>query len=204
MGHRSGRWALGAFVSLLVMVGCGSTRIVDTWQAPGFKRDDLNQVLIVAVSADMTNRIQFERSFARELRQKGIDAIASYEVLGSQLPTRDDVVAYLAERDIPHLIIAEYGGASVTQVVAPDPGGDPTGQPLASTYGGFWDRQEYLHSVGQGGTVDYTQRLILTTSIYAVDSQNLLWRGQSNTFEVTSVSAVADAVARAIWGKIDT
>jgi len=204
MGHRSGRWALGALVSLLVMVGCGSTRIVDTWQAPAFKRDDLNQVLIVAVSTDMTNRIQFERSFARELRQKGIDAIASYEVLGSQLPTREGVVAYLAERDIPHLIIAEYGGASVTQVVAPDPGDDPTGQPLASTYGGFWDRQDYLRSVGQGGTVDHTQRLILTTSIYAADSQNLVWRGHSNTFEVTSVSTVADAVARAIWGKIDT
>src|SRR5882672_3171224 len=89
---------------LIVLSGCSATSITDSWQAPTLQRRSMNDVLVVAISLNTTNRILFERGFVDALKANGINATASYDVLGQTAPTRETVTAYVKKNDIKYVL----------------------------------------------------------------------------------------------------
>ena len=57
--HRATR-----LVWLLGLCACSATSLTDSWQAPSLHRQAMNDVLVVAATSNMTNRILFERGIA--------------------------------------------------------------------------------------------------------------------------------------------
>jgi len=47
-------------LAVLLSSACSTTKLVDHWQAENFSRNDLNNILIVAVTSNATNRFLFE------------------------------------------------------------------------------------------------------------------------------------------------
>jgi hypothetical protein len=200
-----------ALVALGLLVGCSTTRLTDAWQAPDFKRADMRQVLVVAVSDNITNRTLFERGFVKALEDQGIDAIASYSVLGSNVPTREAVTAYLQHNRIPYLIVTQYGGSTVTREVVPESVRTYYTGPYYPTYSHYWDsyhhdsyyrdRQNTVTLV-RDAYVDQTTTVMLTTSIFEMESEALVWAGRSSSFEVDSIIHAAGELARQVVAKI--
>ena len=69
-------------IAALLLGSCSTTKLVDHWQAENFSRNDLKNILIVAVTANETNRFLFEGVIERGMLDAGLSGSASYRVLG--------------------------------------------------------------------------------------------------------------------------
>jgi len=185
---------------LLSLAGCSTTSLTDSWQSPELHKQDMSNVLVVAMSPSITNRILFERGFVKALQDKGIRATASYEALGDELPTRESVTPYLQSNDKTHVIVAQYGGSSVTKEVVPESVRTYYTGPYYPTYRGYWDQNTV--TMVRDSYVEQTTTVMLTTSIYEVQSEQLVWVGRSKSFEVESIAYGANELARQVIGHI--
>ena len=186
--------ALSAFVN--------NISLTDSWQAPSLKRADLDNVLVVAMTPNITNRLLFERGFMAELQGRGIRATASYEVLGDAMPTRETVTAYVKENGVSHVIITQYGGMTVTQEVVPESVRTYYTGPYYPSYGSYWDYHGSAITLTRDSYVEETRTVMLTTSIFEVQSEDLVWIGRSKAFEVDSIAYGANDLARMVIRKV--
>jgi hypothetical protein len=193
--------ALVLFAALLA--GCLSNiKLTDRWQAPEFERRDLTSVLVVAMAPNIGNRTLFERGFQKALQDKGIRTTVSYEVLGDVLPTRDSVAAYVKSHGMSHVILTQYGGTSVTRYQVPEQIRTYYTGPYYPTYGSFWDYQGQTITFTKEAYVEENRTVMLTTSIFDVATEKLVWAGRSKAFDVDSVAWGANDLAHVIIGGV--
>ena len=186
-------------VLLAALPACSTTSLTDHWQSPALHRKSMNHVLVVAV-ASSANRVLFERGFVEALTSKGIQAIASYDVIGDTMPTRESVAKYLATSDVQYVIATRYGGTEITKERVPESVRTYYTGPYYPTLGGYWDANTY--TMTRESYVDQRTSVMLTTSIYDAKTQDLVWAGRSKTFEVSSIVYEANDLARQIVNSI--
>jgi hypothetical protein len=183
-----------------LLSACSTTSLKDSWQSPAFHRDAMKDVLVVAVSSNVTNRILFERGFVGALQAKGIKATASYDVIGDALPTRESVTAYVKKAGVGYVIASRYGGTEITKEVVPESVRTYYTGPYYPNYYGYWDQSSV--TMVREAYVDQTSSILLTTSIFDVRSGDLVWAGRSKSFEVMSIVNEANDLARQIVASI--
>lgn len=182
-----------------VLGGCLSNiSLTDSWQSPELSRSDLSSVLVVAMTPNPTNRTLFERGFQKALQDEGIRAEVSYAVLGGQMPTRETVTAYVREHGIGHVILTQYAGATVTREVVPESVRTYYTGPYYPTYGSYWDYHGSAITMTRESYVEENTTVMLTTSIFEVESEDLVWAGRSKAFDVDSVAYAANDIARLV------
>ncbi|RLT87303.1 MAG: hypothetical protein D9N13_23025 [Ketobacter sp. GenoA1] len=194
---------------LLSLSACSTTKMTDTWQEPAFRGQDMQKVLVVAVASNTTNRFLFETGFIGALNQKGIDATASFTTLGDALPTKEAVAAHLKESDYDHIIVTALGRVDIETDYVPERVRTYYTGAYYPHWSGYWGSGVGYY--GGGGSLttmtreaytDTQTNVILTTSIYDVKTEQLAWVGRSKTFEVGSVSDMADSLAKQMIRKI--
>jgi hypothetical protein len=186
---------------LVVLSACSSTKLTDSWQAPTLHRADMDNVLVVAITTNMTNRILFERGFVEALKQRGINATASIDAIGTSAPTRESVTAYLKTSDMHYVVATRYAGAEVQKYVVPEQVRTYYTGPYYPTYGAYWDSYNTI-TMTRDAYVDTTTTVVLNTSIFEVKTEALVWVGRSKTFEVGSIAYEANDLAHAMVDRI--
>ncbi len=186
----------------LLLGGCGTTKLTDSWQSPKFQSKQLSDVLVVGVTPNKTNRILFEKSFASALQNKGIKATVSYDVIGSSTPTKDSVGAYLAKSNIRYVFVTQYGGKETTKEYVPESVRTYYTGPYYPTYGSYWNQYGSTTTITRDPYVDTKSKTLLTTSIYDVKTGELVWVGRSHTFDPGSLTNGANDLAKSIVANI--
>ena len=182
----------------LLLPGCGTTNLTDSWQSPKFQSKQLSDVLVVGVTPNKTNRILIEKSFANALQDQGITVTASYDVIGSATPTKDSVGAYLAKSNIRYVIVTQYGGKETTKEYVPESVRTYYTGPYYPSYGSYWNRNGNTTTMTREAYVSTKSKVILTTSIYDVKTGELMWVGRSSTFDPGSLTNGANDLAKSI------
>lgn len=162
----------------------------------------MKKVLVVGVAPNITNRVLFERGFVKELESKGIQAIASYEVIGKALPTKANVVAYLQKNSIPYVVVTHYAGAHTTAEYVPPSSTTYYTGPFYPTFGDYWGRYGDTVTLTQDAYVSTRTSVILTTSIFDVKTEQLVWTGRSETFQTSSIAADSALLAKKMVNNI--
>lgn len=195
--------SLGVVLFLAMTLGCSTTKMTDTWQDPEFHRSDMQDVLVVAVASNTTNRFLFETGYINALTEQGITATASFTVIGDEYPTLEAVESQLDKHSYDHIIVVSLGSIDIEKdYVAPQASILYVG-PYYGHWSGYWGGMGgSAVTLTRQGYVDTQTNVILTTSIYNVASEKLAWAGRSKTFEVNSVSDMADSLARQMIRKI--
>jgi hypothetical protein len=188
-------FALLCAMLMALVAGCGVTSLSSSWKAPDFQSQKMNDVLVVAMTEDMTNRILFERGFVGELTAKGIRATASYDVLGGDMPTKESIKNYIANSNIHYVIMTRYDGTETTETYVPGS--------VIFYYSGFWGGYDSGDVVSRAAFVDSTGDAVMTTEIYAVPSGKPLWVGRSKSFDLDSVVSDASDLAKTIISNLD-
>lgn len=67
-------------ITSLLVVGCSSIKMVDTWVSKEYTNYKPNKVLIIGITDNLTARKIFEEQLKIELNKRGINAIESYDV----------------------------------------------------------------------------------------------------------------------------
>ncbi|HVL02389.1 MAG TPA: hypothetical protein VM553_21365 [Dongiaceae bacterium] len=191
-------------VTSLLLTACGTTRMTDVWQADGFSRKQMQTVLVVAVTSNVTNRTIFEATFVKELQSKGIKAVPSIQAIGEELPTKEAVGEFLSKTKVDHVVAVTLASVDLEVERVPESVATYVTGPYyyAPTMHGFWGGYNSF-TMTRASYIDTQTNLILTTSVYSAETQQLAWAGRSKSFEVNAVSQVSSELARQMISKMD-
>jgi hypothetical protein len=177
---------------LLLLAGCASTSITDTWRDPGYSGGPFKRVMVLGVFQQPTARRTFEDIFAAKLRAAGVDAIPSYQVLPQDRPSAEGAVSEAAARGgadgllMVHLL-------RVDRQVRVTPGYAPAMYPGFHGYYSAWIAYPDVY------TYDIVSAEV---NVFEVNSKRLVWGGMTETFNPQSVSresaGFADVVIAAL------
>lgn len=189
---------------LLLLTACGTTRMTDVWQAEGFNREQMHNVLVVAVTSNVTNRTIFEATFAKELQRKGINPVMSIQALGEDLPTKESVIAFVSKTKVDHVVAVTLASVDIEVERVPESVATYVTGPYyyAPTMHGFWGGYN-SYTMTRASYIDTSTNLFLTTSVYNTGNEQLQWAGRSKSFEVNAVSQVASELANQMMSKMD-
>lgn len=176
------------------LTGCGTTRMLDSWQSPEFHRNDMKQVLVVAATSNTTNRVIFESTFAAELQKAGIQAIPSIQAIGDKAPTKEAVLAFIKQSQVDHVVTVQVGAFDIEVDRVPESVMSYyTGPYYAPYMGGYWGGNTV--TMTRESYIDTQTNVILTTAVYNARTEQLAWGGRSKSFDVGAVSQVANELA---------
>ena len=185
---------------LVALTGCSTTKLTDSWQAPGFQRKSMDKVLVVAMTANPTSRILFEEGFRKALQSKGIQATASHTAIGDAMPNRETVTAYVQKHRIGFVIVSDYAGTTVTKWAVPESVRTYYTGPYYPTYSGYWSGNTI--TMTRESYVEQKRTTMLSTSIFDVNTEDLVWVGRSKSFNVDSIADDANDLANQIVSEI--
>jgi hypothetical protein len=181
----------------ILSCGCGTSSVVNEWREPSAAASaPYRKVLVVALGKRVDLRRQYEGEFARDLRQRGAEAIEGSALL------RDDTDK--VDRDALLKAVADSGAdaVAITRLVKMDQRAvaAPSAPPTTSLHGYYssnWSNHyEPSGASGSGGLGPYVQTVAtLETSLFDAKSAQLVWRATTETVD-------ADAAQRQIPGLV--
>ena len=189
--------AQAALVSIALLVaGCASTTLSNSWTTPDYKGPPLKKVMVVGVSNQPALRRTFEDEFVKDLKAVGVDAVASYNFIPQDGQADEArVTQAVKEAGVNGVLITRFVrvdvSTQVTQAYPPMMGMGWYGG-YAGAYGGFYDPP----------MVTQTDTLVLETNLYGVDESHLLWSGTTQTFAPTDIKQEMPGFAKVIIGAL--
>lgn len=185
----------------LLLSACSTTKLVDHWQAEGFSRNDLNNVLVIAVTGNETSRFLFESEVERIMSKDQVKVTKSLTAMGQEYPTKEDVEAYVAKHDIDYVMASKLGNFDVEKTRIPPQVRTFYTGPYFPTYGAFYNSGNTV-TLSREEFTDVRTTYMLVTTIFDAQSSEPVWIGRSETFEPSSVAELAAQIASSAMRKI--
>ena len=177
---------------LLLLAGCASTSITDTWSDPAYQGGPFKRIMVLGVFRQPTARRTFEDIFAAKLRATGIEAVPSYQMLGLETPPPEIALGEVTSRTgadgllMVHLV-------RVDRQVRVTPGYAPAMYPGFHGYYSAWVAYPDVY------TYDVVSAEV---NLFEVKTNRLVWGGMTETFNPQSASkesgGFADVVIAAL------
>lgn len=173
-------------VGLFLLVGCSTTKIVDSWTAPGLVASDLAFKHVVAIAA-----------LPDELRQRIVEDAIAGSATRTKVTSAYTLMSQADRADVKCLrsVLERHGidGAITLSLVRVE---DKTKYVPGMTHtvpGGYYGRTV----VQEPGHYRTDTHVIVETSLYDVAGGQLLWAVVSSTVNPESADEVIDGIAKA-------
>ncbi len=187
----------------LLLSGCvTATKLVDHWQDENFSRNELNNVLIVAVTNNSTYRFLFETEIERRILKSGLNGITSLRALGDKFPKKEAVLAYVEKNDIDYVMVTSVADVETVTERVPESVRTYYTGPYYSSIGYYYGGMSDSITMVRESYTDTRTTIVLVTTIFDIKTQEPVWVGHSRTFEPGSVAKLAGDIARATWTHI--
>jgi hypothetical protein len=187
-------------VLVLAASGCANnSTITHSYIDPTVNKLNLSGVMVVAVTKKMESRIDYEDAFAKVLRAKGVNAVASHTLLPQVKPTKDEVIEAASGAQLDTVLVTRYLGAQNQEVF--HPGTIYYGVAPAYGYGGYYGRAyEVAYEQPVWSTnVTYT----LTSDLFASGQGQLhLWQAVSETIKAGGSKKLRDDTIKSFVGNM--
>jgi hypothetical protein len=183
-------------LSVLLLTGCSSVRLVDSWKpnkAISFKPE---KVLVLGVTNNLTARINFEEKLKRELQSRGLQAVESMNVFDISFTdskrTDDEIEAMisgLSEAGFDAVIITMVKG--VDRKINYSPGHTTVGYHW-ERFGRYYYRFQSIYY--NPGYYNEYKIYIVETGIFNIseeDEKSLVWIG---AFEIVNPEDIRHTV----------
>lgn len=180
---------------LLLQYSCASTKISQSWVEPGNTRT-YNDLLIIGIGESEQTRRAYESYFVEALREKAIEAEASYKLIKSnQKIDRDTVAKAIKGLNIDGVLVTHMVAVDEETVYRPSTGyaygGAYGGYYRSGYYGGMYTYYPHVYGyVNDPGYYTTHETYTLETSLYDVATEELVWTARTRTFSPESVDEV--------------
>jgi len=180
------------------VVACGSTTYNSSWKAPDAQPINFagEKVLALVVSPNESNRRAAEETLARELTALGVQGVAGYTVLPSEVVKADD-------RAKGREMVEKAGIAGIVAMRVVGKDKEVTSSPgmwyTRPYYGSFWGGY-YGYGWGavyEPGYIRTDTIVSVETLVYDLKQNKLVWAGQSDTTNPSN----ADKFVRELVGE---
>lgn len=193
-------WVI-VLAATFLLGGCSTTKQLDHWQAESFSRDQLDNILIIAVISNNTQRFLFESELELRAKKSGLSSTTSLSALGDSLPKKEEVEAYIKDHNIDYVVATKISNTETEKDYVPERVRTYYIGPYYPSYGHYYDDHNTITTV-RDPYVDIRTTYILVTTIFDAKTSEPVWVGRSSTFEPGSVQYLADDIARSTWKNI--
>lgn len=176
------RIALLAAVAFLA-TSCAGTKLSSVWKNPDYHQSP-RKIVVVSMVWDPRNRQRLDEAFARELKRRGLDAVAGYTILPEpRVPEKAVVAARIKETGADTLLFGKLVDRESSLHYVQDPAHyNPDYHEDWTTYFGMG----YPTAVES----DYA---IAEVKLYDVASEKLIWSAVSKTKLSNATQDVVEA-----------
>lgn len=178
--------SLALILTAILVTACATaSKPVGEWRSESFS-GQVNNILIIAVTARSTRRRVFEDRFVAGLKAVSVDAVPSYTLLESSLElTRDIVVRAIEGQNMGAVLVTRLVGIKDKEVYKL-----PAGYDDDRGYIGY-----YNHAWKETNTGYYSQYKIFTleTNLYDTASEQLIWSMQSEAMDASQPREIIEA-----------
>ena len=175
---------------------CGTvTEIPNAWRNPAHEGAPYQKIFVIGVGENDTNRRLFEDQFAAALSGKGGVASPSYGALPhSERLTESQIRGAIQGGSFDAVVVTRLLGVEEKTEYVP-----PRTYTVPRHYGGYYgyygSSWDVVHEPGYYQTHTIVR---LETNLYDVGSGELVWSGQSETFNPSSLTDIIDSVTKAV------
>ena len=193
-------WALA-----LAVLACGTTATTVTnvptaWKNPAFSGPGLARIFVIAVHADDAKRRLFEDHLARELAKHRVVAEPSYTHLPDTSRLSEGAVREaIADGDFDGVTITRLVGKEQAKTYVPGRTREEAVTPTGGYYGYYRTSWEVVHEPGYYKTNTIVR---LETNLYDAQNAALVWSGQSDTMNPSSVGDTIASATQAVAKQI--
>ena len=197
------------FVVSVFFLGCSSSvQMTATYTAPEIKAENTcNNIFISGVFAGDTARKLLEEAVETELQEEGVSSLASHEIWAG---TPEDIdlssealfkTLDAAEKDAI-LTVSVLAGDSESRFVQRGVTYEPiTMNPWYRTYDGYYNHVGRV--VYNPGYYASGKDYFVEINLYDVDSQELIWSAQTNTYITADLITLTENLADLIVDELE-
>lgn len=180
-----------AAVTALGCAGCASTPFVSSWRAPDAEPLQIEgaRVAAVAMIDQVASRRAAEDAIARELAARGAIGVPMYMIYSDEAPTDEPAARAALEREgYSGLVVFRPVGTEQEIVSMPAYIGPPYSMYWGGYYGYGWGMPWY-------GEIRTYSVVSVETLVYSLRQNKLVWGGQSQTRDPSSVDRLVHDTA---------
>ena len=183
-------------VVVLLLIGCSSTELVDSWKNPEIVIFDASKVLVVGMTSNLKGQEDFETKMKRQFTKRGVEAMRSIDLfdVGFTDSERseeelDDVEQSLLDKDFDAILFTKILGTEDKQTFRKNMAD------LDSYYGTF--KEDYISHQDIYYDENYYDEYKVyraETSLYCIcvgKERQLIWRG---IIDITDPSNIKNTV----------
>ena len=182
-------------LAAIFLTSCASTRFTSAWRDSSYQGPALKKIVVIGISDEIAARRVFEDSFAKALRDSGIEAVPGYTLLPEK-PDRpvDQLRGAVTRIQADGVLVAR---ALRTERKIDYTPGHITVMPGIGYRGGFWNF--YGSAIIDEARI-YSYRVVtVETNLWPVASDgNVLWSALSETTDPDNIQKASEELAKLV------
>ncbi|RLD20831.1 MAG: hypothetical protein DRI71_09895 [Bacteroidetes bacterium] len=195
------------FLVAIALQGCYSTSISASWMSEAHHPRNFKKLMVIGMSTNVAARATFEDELVYYMRLKGINAVAASSVM----PPDRALVNESPEVQKKRLVDEGFDGVFAISLLEKNEStkyvyGSNDYMPTSfygGYYGSFYSYYPHMYSnVYQPGYYAASTEIIMNSSLFDVESGELLWSAQSDTSDPSSVDDAAHSYAKSMITQI--
>lgn len=198
--QRSAAAVLGFIFSTVLLAGCSGSSEANliSWKDPSAAPGSLKKVFVVTVHEEIYFKAKFERNLQTFLKQHGVDAVASVDVVKTnEKMTRDFLERLVAGGGYDAVIVSRVTAATDDITIA-----SPSYSVDQAQMKGFYAMYDVAYTASLNPTEIRTSRVSIETVVYGVAKENRIWVGHSNAMRYQEAPELIDDVSGAVAAKL--
>ena len=194
-------FALGIAIACATGISCATkTEISGVWKSESPTTHPMNQILVIGIAENDTNRRIFEDSFSEELGEQGVNAAPSYRILpDSERLSKESIQQAIRGRGIQGVLVTRLVQVDEREKYVPPKTYVQPGYYGRGLYGYYGRGYEVVH---QPGYTVHTTIVRLETHLYDASSAELLWAAHSDTLNPKSIDDGIESVTQKLSKKL--
>ena len=187
---------LTLLVIVLLLPGCGGTRVKGIWKKSDFTGGPFKKILVVGITKDERNKCIWEDIMAEQLRKLGVNAETSEQCFpGDTDITKEEILDYVLAHGMDGVIVTRLVDVVREKAYYPPRGGQADIYYGRSHYGYYNSFGTYYDEVYRPGYTATFTTVLLETNLYDVATQQLVWSMSSGTLDPDSLDKLAESVS---------
>lgn len=185
-------------VLAMLVTACSSTTVTEQWSDPEQKAA-FNNLLVLSMNFNDTQRRVFEAGFIEELDKRGVESTPSYELLPGKTDLSTEAIkSAIAGTEIDAVLVMRQVRIKKEDRYIP-PRYDYVGDPFYGSFYGYYGRFAPMYTPGY---IAEDTIVHLETNLYRVDGEKLVWSGKTETFNPKDTNALISELAKTILGEL--
>jgi len=186
----------------LLLVGCSSTKISDSWEASNIDEPPAKKILLIAIAKDPVTRRFFEEHFVAEASEKGVEVIPSFKFAphATDLDEKEEIIKILKESGADGVLIAQLRSIDEKSGYVPNRlSWFPDAGSSALFYDYYFESYRAIHRPGYIGSDSYFR---MQLRYFSARSEKMLWAGNTVTKNPRSVVGTIEQIADKTIGEL--